>query len=124
LEACDGLSYLVSLDDGLPQVPSVDSYVDIVRQDSGRRKIIYAAQGIASKAMLREVTPEQLIADATTALRDLYQEKRGKAETAGEIIAEAGGVDAFFRKKPGIPCPWRKLDAVIAGWKPGSLIVV
>ena len=27
LEACDGLSYLVSLDDGLPQIPNLDSYV-------------------------------------------------------------------------------------------------
>ena len=31
LEACDGLSYLVSLDDGLPQIPNLDSYVRIVK---------------------------------------------------------------------------------------------
>src|SRR5271169_4694992 len=61
LESCDGVSYLVSLDDGMPQVPNIDSYVDIVRQDAGRRKIIYAAQGIASRAMLRDDTPERLI---------------------------------------------------------------
>ena len=29
LESCDGLSYLVSLDDGLPQIPNVDSYVKL-----------------------------------------------------------------------------------------------
>src|SRR5471030_1426381 len=26
LEACDGLSYLISLDEGLPQIPNIDSY--------------------------------------------------------------------------------------------------
>src|ERR1700734_1191420 len=29
LEACDGLSYLVSLDDGLPQIPNLDSSLRI-----------------------------------------------------------------------------------------------
>src|SRR5947209_19600107 len=27
LEACDGLSYLGSLDDGLPHIPTLDSYI-------------------------------------------------------------------------------------------------
>src|SRR5262245_32415624 len=30
LEACDGLSYLVSLDDGLPYISNLDSYIRIV----------------------------------------------------------------------------------------------
>jgi replicative DNA helicase len=124
LESCDGLTYLVSLDDGLPRVQNIDSYVNIVKQEAGRRRIVYAAQGIMNKAMLREKTPEQLIADATTTLRDLYQEKTEKPETAEEIIAAAGGIDAFFRKAPGIPAPWRNLNTATGGWKPGSLIIV
>src|SRR3954467_11517505 len=31
LEACDGFSYLVSLDDGLPEIPNLDSYTKIVK---------------------------------------------------------------------------------------------
>src|ERR1700748_71207 len=31
LESCDGLSSLVSLDDGLPQIPNLDSYVRLVK---------------------------------------------------------------------------------------------
>jgi len=31
LEACDGLSYLVSLDDGLPQTFNIESYIRIVK---------------------------------------------------------------------------------------------
>ena len=27
LEACDGITYLVSLDDGLPQIPNLDAYI-------------------------------------------------------------------------------------------------
>src|SRR5215813_4367300 len=32
LESVDGLSYLVSLDDGLPQIANLDSYIRIVRE--------------------------------------------------------------------------------------------
>src|SRR5436305_15147871 len=35
LEACDGLSYLVSLDDGLPQLPNIDSYARLVNDMAG-----------------------------------------------------------------------------------------
>jgi replicative DNA helicase len=31
LEACDGVSYLVTLDDGLPRIPNLDSYIRIVK---------------------------------------------------------------------------------------------
>ena len=43
LEACDGLSYLVSLDDGLPQIPNLDSYIRIVKDKSVLRRIIFAS---------------------------------------------------------------------------------
>src|SRR5215831_14337421 len=44
LEACDGLSYLVSLDDGLPQIPNLDAYIRIVKDKSVLRRIIFASQ--------------------------------------------------------------------------------
>src|SRR5262245_16970899 len=34
LESCDGLTYLVSLDDGLPQVFNIENYVRIVKDRS------------------------------------------------------------------------------------------
>lgn len=33
-ETCGGLSYLISLDDGLPRISNIDSYVRIVRDKS------------------------------------------------------------------------------------------
>src|SRR5205823_805677 len=44
LEACDGLSYLVSLDDGLPHIPNLDSYIRIVKDKAVLRRIIFASQ--------------------------------------------------------------------------------
>src|SRR5207253_2558970 len=49
LEACDGLTYLVSLDDGLPQIPNLDSYIRIVKDKSILRRIIFASQHLMNR---------------------------------------------------------------------------
>ena len=40
LESVDGLSYLVSLDDGLPKIPNLDGYVKIIRDKASLRQMI------------------------------------------------------------------------------------
>src|ERR1700693_1011752 len=44
LESVDGLGYLVSLDDGLPEISNLDSYVRIVKDKATLRKLIFSAQ--------------------------------------------------------------------------------
>src|SRR5258708_28717345 len=40
LESIDGLTYLVSLDDGLPQVSNIESYIGILKQKTFSRRMI------------------------------------------------------------------------------------
>lgn len=54
LESVDGVSYLVSLDDGLPNLASIDSYVRIVREKSTLRRIVYSAQHLETQALTGE----------------------------------------------------------------------
>jgi len=49
-EVCDGLSYLISLDEGLPRLPNIDSYVQILRKNSQRRRIIFGAENLKLRA--------------------------------------------------------------------------
>src|SRR5579862_878653 len=39
LESVDGISYIISLDDGLPRIANLDSYVKIVRDKAVLRRI-------------------------------------------------------------------------------------
>src|SRR5579864_5384607 len=57
LEACDGLSYLVSLDDGLPHVTNLDSYIRIVKDKAVLRRIIFASQNMMNRCLLGEEEP-------------------------------------------------------------------
>src|SRR5687768_15644690 len=54
LEACDGLSYLVSLDDGLPQIYNLDSYLRIIKDKAVLRRIIFSSQKLMDRCFLGE----------------------------------------------------------------------
>src|SRR3954451_15936611 len=71
LEACDGLSYLVSLDDGLPQLPNVDSYIRIVKDKSVLRRIIVASQHMINRCLLDSDEPDQILSGAEDTLLKL-----------------------------------------------------
>src|SRR5438067_9275365 len=49
LESCDGLTYLVSLDDGLPRISNLESYIRIIRDKSVLRRIIAASQQLMNR---------------------------------------------------------------------------
>jgi replicative DNA helicase len=54
LESCGGLTYVVSLDDGLPQLSNLDSYVRIVRDKSILRRIILTSQKLIERCTMGE----------------------------------------------------------------------
>src|ERR1035441_5223761 len=78
LEACDGLSYLVSLDDGLPRIPNLDSYIRIVKDKSVLRRIIFASQHMMNRCLMGEEEPDQILAGAEETFLKLAE---GNAET-------------------------------------------
>src|SRR5215510_15292058 len=64
LEACDGLSYVVSLDDGLPYISNLDSYIRIVKDKAVLRRIIFASQNIMNRCLMDEEEPDVILAGA------------------------------------------------------------
>src|SRR6202790_2391977 len=51
LESVDGVSYLVSLDEGLPALANLDSYVRIVKDKATLRKLIFSAQKVIDRCL-------------------------------------------------------------------------
>ncbi len=129
LESCDGLSYLVSLDDGLPQIYNLDSYVRIVKEKSLLRKIIFNSQAIINRCLLGEENPDEILATAEESLLKLG-DTRGKdaLATPEQIISEfQGGINAFLdpsRRIKGISTGFVKLDEMTGGFHEGELIIL
>jgi replicative DNA helicase len=129
LESVDGVTYLVSLDDGLPRIPNLDSYVKIIRDKATLRRIIAASQQMMNRALLAEEEPDVILAGAEESLLKLGESRMTQGlKTPGEIIADyAGGINAFLdpsRRIKGISSGFTKLDEMTGGLHKGELIII
>jgi replicative DNA helicase len=130
LESCDGLTYLVSLDDGMPQIPNLDGYVRIVQEKSTLRRTIFAAQGLINRCTLASDGAEEILAEAEAMLSKLSEGrgKHGQWVNPGEVIKTyPGGLNAFIqpaRGGIGVPTPWKSLDKATCGLHSGDLFLV
>ncbi len=129
LEACDGLSYLVSLDDGLPQLPNVDSYIRIVKDKSVLRRIILASQHMINRCILDAEEPDQILAGAEETLLKLGEARvKSGLMNAGQILESYdGGLNAFLdpsKRIKGLSTGFTKLDEYTGGLHGGDLFIV
>jgi replicative DNA helicase len=129
LESVDGLSYLVSLDDGLPHISNLESYIRIVRDKSILRRIALASQGLLNRALLAEEDPSAILAGAEETLLRLGDARNEKGlMTPLEVIQNyEGGLNAFLdpsRRVKGISTGFTKLDEMTGGLHDGELIIL
>ncbi len=129
LESCDGLSYLVSLDDGLPQILNIDAYIRIVKDKAVLRRIIFASQHLMNRCLIGEEEPDEILAGAEETLLKLGESR----VTAGlvsprQVIDEyQGGLNAFLdpsKRVKGISTGFTKFDEKTSGLHAGDLFIL
>ena len=129
LEACDGLSYLVSLDDGLPQIPNLDSYIRIVKDKAVLRRIIFASQNMMNRCLMGEEEPGEILAGAEETLLKLGEARvKTGLVTPHQILQDyEGGINAFLdpsKRIKGISTGFTKLDEMTGGMHGGDLFII
>jgi replicative DNA helicase len=129
LEACDGLSYLVSLDDGLPRIANLDSYIRIVKDKSILRRIIFASQHMINRSMAGEELPEEILAGAEETLLKLGEARVKAGLLSPQQILETyeGGLTAFLdpsKRLKGISSGFTKFDEMTGGLHGGDLFIL
>jgi replicative DNA helicase len=129
LESVDGLSYLVSLDDGLPRISNLDSYVKIVRDKATLRRIAVASQHLMNRALMAEDDPEEILAGAEQTLLQLGESRtdKGLATPLQVIQGYEGGLNAFLdpsKRIKGISTGFTKLDEMTGGLHAGELVIL
>jgi replicative DNA helicase len=129
LEACDGLSYLVSLDDGLPQIPNLDAYIRIVKDKAVLRRIIFASQNMMNRCLLGEEHPDEILAGAEETLLKLGEArvKTGLLDAHSILESYDGGINAFLdpsKRLKGISTGFAKLDEMTGGMHGGDLFIL
>jgi replicative DNA helicase len=129
LQSVDGLSYLVSLDDGLPQIYNLESYVNIVKEKSLLRRIITVSQSLINRCITCTEDPVQIIGAAEEALMGLGDiQTRTSLSNPAQIIDEyQGGINAFLdtsKRIKGIGTGFLKLDEMTGGLREGELVIL
>lgn len=131
LESVDGLSYLVSLDDGLPKLSNIEGYVKIVKDKASLRQTIAAAQLVMNRALLAQDTPAEILSHAEQLFFGLEESVGTVArgwENPGDIIRSCpGGLDALMspnRGGTGIVLPWDRLQEQTCGLQRGDLVIL
>src|SRR5689334_15497507 len=129
LEACDGLSYLVSLDDGLPQIPNLDAYIRIVKDKAVLRRIIFASQHMMNRCLLGEEEPGDILAGAEETLLKLGEDrvKTGLVNPEQILRDYEGGLNAFLdpsKRIKGISTGFTKFDEYTGGLHGGDLVIL
>lgn len=126
--AVGGLTYLVGLDDGLPERQPNAAYVTSLKDLTARRRII--AEAWAAEAAARDLTrgvDDILASFGTAALRitsPTSDSDRSKASTAALIAAD--GLDSLFRARTRgrVPLPWPRLDDLLSGLGSGQVMLL
>jgi replicative DNA helicase len=129
LEAVDGLSYIASLDEGLPEIFHLESYVNIVRDKSLLRRMIYAAQETINRCMLAEEDPVQILSAAEERFLSLGEaQAKNTLASAREVFESAeGGINSFLdpaRRVRGVSTGFYRFDEMTGGFRPGELIIL
>ena len=129
LQSVDGLSYLVSLDDGLPQLHNLESYVTIVREKSLLRRIISVSQDTISRCIACEEDATEILGaveDAFMKLGDV-QSKNSLSSPAQIVTEYEGGINAFLdasKRIKGISTGFLKFDEMTGGLREGELFIL
>ena len=127
LDRVGGLAYLASLDLDLPDLGRVDTYVEIVKERSIRRRLIQVSSDIVRDCLDGGVEAELALGRAEQAIFGLGEEavQRGFA-SIGEIFHETL---EDLEERPGstligVPTGFTDLDRMTHGLNRGNLIVI
>ncbi|MGI8989340.1 MAG: replicative DNA helicase [Bryobacteraceae bacterium] len=129
LESVDGLTYLVSLDDGLPKISNLASYVKIIRDKSILRRIITASQHLMNRCLLGEEEPDQILAGAEETLLKLGESRINDGLLSPREVIQnyQGGLNAFLdpsKRIKGISTGFTKFDEMTGGLHKGELVIL
>jgi replicative DNA helicase len=129
LESVDGMAYLVSLDEGMPELANLDGYIRIVRDKAALRKMIFTAQKVIDRCLAGDEEADEILAGAEESLLKLGETRSGdQLQSPAAIIGQfPGGVSAFLdpsRRVSGLSTGFTKFDDMTGGLRGGELIIL
>src|SRR5258706_5354112 len=81
----DGLSYLASLEDGMPRIVHIDSFTRIVLDKSRLRRTIVTAQKLMNECLLQTAAPNEILASHQAEIQELVHRGGGTGQAIADL---------------------------------------
>src|ERR1700736_488779 len=129
LQSVGDVGYISSLVDGVPDRPSIEHYVKIVRDKALLRGLIHAANTAIARASDQADSAEDVISDAEAAIFQLSEKRIGRGFMGvQEIVRESfGSVDALLQRGQritGLATHYTDLDEMTSGLQRSDLVII
>lgn len=129
LEAIGGAAYISGLLDGVPDRPSIEHYIRIVRDKALLRGLIHTATAAIARASEQADSAEEILNDAEAQIFQLSEKRIGRGFMGvQEIIKESfGSIDALLqrgRRITGLETHYADLDEMTSGLQKSDLVII
>src|SRR5262249_30248812 len=129
LQAIGDAPYISSLLDGVPDRPSIEHYVRIVRDKALLRGLIHASNTAIARASEQSDPAEEILNDAEATIFQLSEKRIGRGFMGvQEIVKDSfGSVDALLQRGQritGLATHYLDLDEMTSGLQPSDLVII
>ncbi|MBO0911814.1 MAG: replicative DNA helicase [Acidobacteria bacterium] len=129
LESIGGPAYISGLLDGVPDRPSIENYIKIVRDKSLLRSLIHTATAAIARASEQSDPAEEILNDTEAQIFQLSEKRIGRGFLGvEEIIKESfGSIDAFLARGSritGLETHYVDLDEKTSGLQKSDLVII
>src|SRR6202046_4300775 len=129
VEAIGGVAYLSSLIDGVPERPSIEHYVRIVRNKALLRGLINIAQNTIAEAIEHTDEAEEVLGRAEQAIFQLSENRIGQGFlNIPEIVkASFGSLEELYARGQeitGLATHYTLLDKLTSGFQASDLVII
>jgi replicative DNA helicase len=129
LQAIGDVGYVSSLLDGVPDRPSIEHYVKIVRDKAILRGLIHVANNAIAKASEQADSADEILNEAEAAVFQLSEKRIGKGfQGITEIVRNSfGSVDALLQRGQritGMATHYTDLDEMTSGFQKADLVIL
>jgi len=129
LEAVGDVGYISGLVDGVPDRPSIEHYIKIVRDKALLRGLIHTSNSAIARAADQADPAEEILNDAEAAILQLSEKRIGRGFMGvQEIVKESfGSVDALLQRGQritGLATHYTDLDEMTSGLQRSDLVII
>ncbi len=129
VEAIGGVAYLSSLIDGVPERPSIEHYVRIVRNKALLRGLINVAQNAIAEAIEHSDEAEEVLGRAEQGIFQLSENRIGQGflNIPDIIKGSFGSLEELYARGQeitGLATHYSQLDKLTSGLQPSDLVII